>query len=62
VFIAREKCREIVTGISYGATNLWNRIHRESIENGLDLLTIELFVNARKVAEANRYHTANPRR
>jgi hypothetical protein len=57
-----EKGREIITGILHDAANFWNRVHRESIENGLDTLTIDLPVNAREMAQANRYHAANRRR
>jgi hypothetical protein len=57
-----EKGREIITGILHDAANFWNRVYRESIENGLDALTIDLPVNAREMAEANRYDAANGRR
>jgi hypothetical protein len=57
-----EKDRKIVAGILHAAANFWNRIGRKSVENGLDTLTIDLSMNAREMAEANRHHAANPGR
>ena len=37
-------------------------IHRRSVQNGLDTITINLSMNARQVAEASSSHAANVRR
>jgi hypothetical protein len=54
-----EKVREVTASVLDAATNFWNRIGREPIENSFDLISIDLSMNAREVTEANGRHAAS---
>jgi len=59
---AIEEYRKIITSILNAAPHFCDGIHRKSVENRFDTLSIDLSMNACEVPEANSYRASNARR